>query len=423
MISADLIIVNAGELVRVCDNASPLPKRGQTLSELCLISDGALAALDGRIVWTGRTSAIASEVRLLPTGTEIDARGRVVTPGLVDAHTHPVFAAPRAMEFAMRVAGKSYQQIAVEGGGIANSVAKTRAATEDDLYHNAYAVAERMLDFGTTTADAKSGYGLTLADELKMLRVIRRINETHPIDWIPTAMPAHEIPVEFKHAPDDYVELVCREILPVIAREKLARFNDVFFETGVFNHDQSKRIQSVAGELGFGLKFHVDELSDVGGARLAAEMNATSADHLVYISDDGIAALSHANTVAVMLPGTCYFLDLPRKPPVRKMIEAGVAVALATDCNPGSNMTESAQLALNQACVLYKMSPAEALVAATHNAACAVAMSGDIGALVPGLACDIVVWDARDHLEIPYHYGVNLASVVIKNGKRVRGVA
>ncbi len=421
MITADLVIFNAGELVRVSDDASTLPKRGDALADLCIVPDGALAAADGRIVWVGSSSDVLSHVQLMRSGTEIDARACVVTPGLVDAHTHPVFAAPRHMEFAMRVAGMSYQQIAAEGGGIANSVAKTRVATEDDLYQSAVAVADRMLDFGTTTAEAKSGYGLTLADELKMLRVIRRVNQSHVIDWIPTAMPAHEIPVEFKSSPDDYIDLMCREILPEIAREKLAEFNDVFFEAGVFNRDQSIRIQTRAAELGFGLKFHVDELSDGGGAQLAAEMNAVSADHLVFISDDGIAALAAASTVAVMLPGTCYFLDLPRKPPVRKMIEAGVAIGLATDCNPGSNMTESMQLAMNQACVLYKVTPSEALVAATHNSACALGRSAQIGSLAPGRQCDVVIWDAHDHRELPYHYGVNLAKVAIKNGKVVRG--
>lgn len=421
MIDADLLIVHAGELVRIRGGASSLPARGRELSELNIVPDGAVAASGGQIVWVGDSDDASSEVRLAGSGKEVDASRAVVTPGLVDAHTHPVFAAPRQMEFAMRVAGKSYQQIATEGGGIANSVAKTRITSEDQLFHNALGVADRMLDFGTTTADAKSGYGLSLEDETKMLRVIRRVNASRVIDWVATALPAHEIPVEYKSNPDEYVELICREILPTIAGEKLAEFNDVFFETGVFNRAQSTKIQTRARELGFGLKFHVDELSDVGGAQLAAEMNAVSADHLVYVSEDGISALAVSDTIAVMLPGTAYFLDLPRKPPVRKMIEAGVAVGLATDCNPGSNMTESMQLAMNQACVLYKMSPAEALIAATHNAACALRRSANIGSLVPGHRCDIVIWDASDHREIPYHYGVNLARTVIKNGKIVRG--
>jgi imidazolonepropionase len=421
MKQADLLIVHAGELHCIGNSHDTQPRRRGGLSELQTITDGALAASDGRIVWVGATSEVSKEVRLTANGQEIDAREMVVTPGLVDAHTHPVFAAPRQLEFAMRVAGKSYQQIAAEGGGIANSVAKTRITPDDVLYGNAMRVADRMQDFGTTTAEAKSGYGLSLADELRMLRVIRRVNETHQIEWVPTALPAHEIPPEYKSRPDDYVELICQEILPAITRENLAEFNDVFFETGVFNREQTVRIQTHAGHLGFGLKFHVDELSDVGGAQLAAGMGAVSADHLVYVSDEGIGALASSDTVAVMLPGTAYFLDLPRKPPVRKMIETGVAIALATDCNPGSNMTESMQMAMNQACVLYKLSPAEAVVAATFNAACAIRRSGRIGAISEGRECDVVIWEARDYRELPYHYGVNLVQTVVKNGVVVRG--
>lgn len=423
MFTADLIIVHAGELVCVCDSPSQVPKRGNALSELHIILDAAIAVAGGRIVWIGNSNDITRHVAVSPSGHEINALGKVVTPGLVDAHTHPVFAEPRHLEFAMRISGRSYQQIAAEGGGIANSVARTRAASEDSLYRNAIRVADRMLDFGTTTSEAKSGYGLSLEDELKMLRVIRRVNAEHEIEWIATALPAHEIPVEFKLQPEEYVSLICNEILPAIAAEKLAVFNDVFFETGVFDRAQSQRIQTAARDLGFGLKFHVDELSDVGGAQLAAQMGAVSADHLVYISDAGITALAHSNTVAVMLPGTAYFLDLPRKPPARRMIESGVAVAVATDCNPGSNMTESLQMAMNQACVLYKMTPSEVLAAVTHNAACATGAGGECGALCVGMSADLVIWDADDHREIPYHYGVNLAKIVIKSGRVVRGKA
>ncbi len=423
MPTADLLVTHAGELICVADPAAVAPKRGADLAELRIIRDGALAAQAGRIVWVGPTDQARAQVVLAPEGTEIDAAGAVVTPGLVDAHTHPVFAAPRQMEFAMRIAGKTYQQIAAEGGGIANSVARTRATGEDELYRNALRVADRMLDLGTTTAEAKSGYGLSLEDELKMLRVIRRVNAAHPIDWVPTALPAHEIPIEYKGSPDEYVRVIGEIILPAIAAEGLAEFNDVFFETGVFNRAQSEAIQNRARQLGFDLKFHVDELSDVGGAALAAAMDAASADHLVFINDAGIRALASSRTVAVMLPGTAYFLDLPRKPPVRKMIDAGVAIGLATDCNPGSNMTESMPMALNQACVLYKMTPSEAIAAATHNAACALNRQGKIGCLAPGAAGDLVIWDAADHRELPYHYGVNLARIVIKNGAVVRGRA
>ncbi|MEW5701120.1 MAG: imidazolonepropionase [Candidatus Zixiibacteriota bacterium] len=417
MRDADFILAHAGELVTIADPAGDSSsRRGKALAELYIIPDGAVAALDGRIVWVGATDQLSHNVRLVTGGKEVDAAGRVVTPGLIDAHTHPVFAAPRAMEFALRATGKTYQEIAREGGGIINSVARTRQASFDSLCDMARGVADRMLAHGTTTAEAKGGYGLNRDDEIKLLRVIRAINDSHPIEWVPTALPAHEVPAEYKSDPDAYVTNVCEEILPAIAAEGLAEFNDVFFETGVFNRSQTERIQRTAQKLGFGLKFHADELSDVGGAALAAQMGAVSADHLVYISREGIAALAGSRTIAVLLPGTAYYLDLPKRPPVRQMIDAGVAVALATDCNPGSNMTESLPVAMNQACVLYKMSPAEALVAATINAAWAIRRADLIGSLAVGKQCDLVVWNAQDYREIAYHYGINLAAVVVKGG-------
>ncbi|MBI3661879.1 MAG: imidazolonepropionase [Acidobacteria bacterium] len=421
MLTADFTLIHARELV--CITSTPTdskPWRGSDLSSLGIISDGALAARGGRIIWVGRTDELTRHVQPTSNPTEIDATGRVVTPGLVDAHTHPVFPAARADEFALRAAGKTYQEIAQAGGGIANSVSRTHSASTPDLERLARQVADRMLAGGTTTAEAKSGYGLNRDDELRMLRVIRSINEHHAIEWVPTAMPAHEVPAEFRSNPDLYVTLVMEEILPAIAAAGLAEFNDVFCEAGVFNRSQSQQIQTRARELGFGLKFHADELSDQGGAELAAAMGAISADHLVYISESGIAAMAKSETIAVMLPGTAYYLDLPRRPPVRRMIESGLAVALATDCNPGSNMTESMPLAMNQACVLYKMSPAEALVAATWNAACAIGRADRIGALAPGRQCDLVVWAVGDHRELAYHYGVNLAVAVIKKGRVVR---
>lgn len=418
MIEADFQIVHAGQLVCIgTERNEPGPRRRGELSSLAIITDGALAARDGEIVWVGPTDRVSREISLTDEARSLDAGGRVVTPGLIDAHTHPVFAAPRHLEFEMRVAGKSYQEIAAAGGGIKTSVASMRADGLGDLIAKGSRVADRMLELGTTTAEAKSGYGLSLDSEIKILEAIREINALHAMDWIATALAAHDFPAEYQDRRDEYVTLVVEEILPAIADRKLAEFNDIFFDTGVFDRDQAKRIQTRARSLGFGLKFHVDELSDVDGAALAAEMGAVSADHLVFISPNGIAALADSPTVAVMLPGTAYFLDLPRRPPVRRMIEAGVAVAVATDCNPGSNMTESMPLAMNQACVLYKMSPAEALVGGTLNAAWALGRAQSIGSLAAGKQCDLVVWDARDYREIAYHYGVDLAATVIKNGK------
>ncbi|MBI5867194.1 MAG: imidazolonepropionase [candidate division Zixibacteria bacterium] len=418
MIEADFQIVHAGQLVCIgTERNEPGPRRRGELSSLAIIPDGALAARDGKIVWVGPTDQAGSNVTLTADAIDSNAGGRVVTPGLIDAHTHPVFAAPRHLEFEMRAAGKSYQEIAAAGGGIRTSVAAMRANGLGDLIAKGRRVADRMLALGTTTAEAKSGYGLSLEAEIKLLEAIREVNALHTIDWVPTALAAHDFPAEYQGRHEEYVTLIVEEILPAIADRRLAEFNDIFFDTGVFDRAQTERIQTRARSLGFGLKFHVDELSDVDGAALAAEMGAVSADHLVFISQKGIAALADSPTVAVMLPGTAYFLDLPRRPPVRQMIEAGVAVAVATDCNPGSNMTESMPLAMNQACVLYKMSPAEVLVGGTLNAAWALGRAQSIGSLAIGKQCDLVVWDARDYREIAYHYGVDLAVTVIKNGK------
>ncbi len=418
MVEADFQIVHAGQLVCIgTERNEPGPRRRGELSSLAIIQDGALAARDGKIVWAGPTDHASSNVTLTTDATESNAGGRVVTPGLIDAHTHPVFAAPRHLEFEMRVAGKSYLEIAAAGGGIRTSVAAMRADGLGDLIAKGRRIADRMLALGTTTAEAKSGYGLSLEAEIKLLEAIREVNALHTIDWVPTALAAHDFPAEYQGHHEEYVTLIVEEILPAIADRRLAEFNDIFFDTGVFDRAQTERIQTRARSLGFGLKFHVDELSDVDGAALAAQMGAVSADHLVFISPKGIDALADSPTVAVMLPGTAYFLDLPRRPPVRQMIAAGVAVAVATDCNPGSNMTESMPLAMNQACVLYKMSPAEALVGGTLNAAWALGRAQSIGSLAVGKQCDLVVWDAHDYREIAYHYGVDLAVTVIKNGK------
>jgi imidazolonepropionase len=421
MIEADFQIVHAGQLVCIGTQMhEPGPRRRAELSSLAIINDGALAAQGGEIVWVGETDRVGEHVAMAADALCLDASSRVVTPGLVDAHTHPVFAAPRQAEFEMRAAGKTYQQIAAAGGGIKTSVAAVRSDGLGDLIDKGMRVADRMLDLGTTTAEAKSGYGLSLEAEIKLLEAIREVNALHSIDWVPTALAAHDFPPEYQSRREDYVTLIVEEVLPAIADRRLARFNDIFFDTGVFDRAQTERIQNRARSLGFGLKFHVDELSNVDGAALAAQMGAVSADHLVYISPAGIASLAGSPTIAVLLPGTAYFLDLPLRAPARQLIESGVAVAVATDCNPGSNMTESMPLVMNQACVLYKMSPAEALVAGTLNAAWAIDCADGIGSLAVGKKCDLVVWDAHDYREIAYHYGVNLAAMVIKNGKRVK---
>lgn len=420
MISADLQIVHAGELVCIAPAANDTgPRRGPGLSELHIIKDGALAARDGVIVWIGATDRIGEEVEAALHTAVIDVSGRVVTPGLIDCHTHLVYPATRQMEFEMRAAGKTYMEIAAAGGGIKSSVKSTRAATLDQLIAMGMRSADHMLRNGTTTAEAKSGYGLNLKDEIKLLDAIATVNDRHALDLVATVLAAHEFPPEYADKHDDYVACIIEEILPEVAHRKLAEFSDIFFETGVYDRAQTERVQSRAKELGFGLKFHVDQLTDVGGAALSAAMGAVSADHLEFISDDGVAALANSETIAVFLPGATYFLGMSKYPPARAMIESGVAVAVATDCNPGSNMSESMPMAMNQACVMYKMTPAEALVASTLNAACAIHRADRVGALTVGRQCDLVAWDVSDYREIAYHYGVNLADMVVKNGKQV----
>jgi len=415
-IIADFLLTDCGELLTMAGPPSG-PRVGQSLSRLDILSGGAVAARDGRIVWVGTDPE--AEVKLQAGGVEISAVGQVVTPGLIDAHTHPVFAATREMEFEMRALGKSYTEIAAAGGGIVVSVVSLRQASKGDLIESALSRLDRMQQFGTTTIEAKSGYGLNLDDEMKSLEVIRELNSRHPMDLVPTVLAGHEFPPEYRNNRDEYVRIIVEDILPAVAEKKLAEFSDIFFEQGVFNREQTITVQQKAQALGLGLKFHVDEMTDQGGAALAAEMNAVSADHLEFISGEGIRKMAAAGVVAVLLPGTAYYLDLEKRPPVREMINAGVPVALATDLNPGSCMTESMQMVLNLACVMYKMSPAEAFVAATINAAWSLKRGHDVGAVAIGRKADLVIWDADNYRQVPYHFGVNLAKTVIKNGRVV----
>jgi imidazolonepropionase len=413
---ADLLITECGELLTM-GSARNGPRTGADLAQLDIVNNASIAVRDGRIVWLGQHPE--DDIELCPGGVELSAAGAVVSPGLVDAHTHPVFAATREMEFEMRALGKSYSQIAAAGGGIIVSVASLRKAGHDELLALARPRLDRMLRHGTTTIEAKSGYGLNVEDEIKTLEVIRILNETHPLDLVPTVLAGHEFPPEYRDDRDGYVRLITEEILPAVARRNLAEFSDVFFEEGVFNREQTIAVQKKAKALGLGLKFHADEITDQGGAALAAQMNAISADHLECISDNGIKQMADAGVFAVLLPGTAYYLDMARRPPARKMIQSGVPVALATDCNPGSCMTESMQMVLNLACVMYKMTPAEAFVAATANAAYSINRGREIGILGVGRRADLVIWDAENYRQVPYHFGVNLARVVIKKGKVV----
>jgi len=361
----------------------------------------------------------AEHRRRFPAPDEtLDAAGGTVIPGFVDPHTHLPFAGYREDEFDRRLAGESYAEIAAAGGGIVATVAATRRAGVDELLALTLARLDRQLLLGTTTTEAKSGYGLEREAELKQLRVLREASRRHPVEIVPTAMPAHEVPPEWRRDPDGYVRLVTEEIHPAIAAEGLARGVDVFCERGVFSPEQTRRLLAAAPGYGWRIHLHADELCDLGGAALAAELGAASASHLLHVSDAGIAALARAGVVAIVLPGVSFFLR-DRFAPVRKLVEAGVPVALATDCNPGSSHTESMPAILAHACLGAGLSAEEALVAATLNAAAVLGLAERIGSVETGKQADLTVLDAPSFKHLVYHFGVNLVRHVVKAGEVV----
>ncbi len=419
MESADLLVEHAAELLTL-EGSSDGPRTGVALRDIGLVRDGAVAAADGQIIAVGPTQDVRDAVRLRPDATVVDARGRVVLPGFVDAHTHLVFAGTRVDEFEMRLRGATYLEIAAAGGGILQSVAATRAANEELLVALGMARLDHLLRTGTTTAEAKSGYGLSLEDELKQLRVIHRLSAQHDIDLIPTVLAAHAVPPEFAGNADGYIDAVVDEILPAVADEDLAEFCDAFCDVGAFSIEQGRAVLEAGSELGFTPKLHADEFADTGGARLAADVGAISADHLLHASEAGLAAMVHAGTMAVLLPGTAYFLGLPFAQ-ARRMIDLGVPVALASDYNPGSSPMWSMPAVISLACVGMRLVPAEAIAAATINAAWAIGVAEEIGSLEPGKAADLVVLDIADHREIAMSLGGAIVHQVIKRGRLVVG--
>ncbi|HKA22275.1 MAG TPA: imidazolonepropionase [Blastocatellia bacterium] len=407
---SELIVNNISQLVTVA--GLPGPRAGAQMRELGIIVDAAIRIRDGLIEAVGAASEVASSA----TARTLDAGGGVVMPGFVDAHTHPVFAGTRENEYEMRAAGLTYQEIAARGGGIRSTVRKTRAASEDELFRMSQRRVLSLLEHGTTTAEAKSGYGLSLDDELKILRVIQRLNAETPLELIPTFLGAHEIPDEYRADREGYIKLVTDEMLPRVAGEKLARYCDVFCESHVFTVEESRRVLSRARELGLGIRIHADQLSNSGGAELAAEFRAVSADHLEWIDVHGMNLLRKAGVIAVLLPGAVFNLGLSRYAPAREMIDAGLAIALATDFNPGSSPTPSMQMILSIACTQMRMTPAESICAATINAAYSLGCGDRIGSLEVGKQADLVVFDCTDYRQIPYLFGVNHAMLVIKSG-------
>lgn len=420
MESADLLLEHAAELLTLAGPADG-PRLGAALRDVGMIRDGAVAVADGEIVAVGPTDQVRDAVRLSRAATVIDATGRVVLPGFVDAHTHLVFAGPRVDEFEMRLRGASYLEIAAAGGGILRSVAATREADEESLYRLGRARLDHLLRTGTTTAEAKSGYGLTRDDELKQLRVIHRLSAHHDIDLVATVLAAHAVPPEFAGDPDGYIDTVIRDILPAVVDEDLAEFCDAFCDVGAFTIEQGRAVLEAGSELGLVPKLHADEFADTGGARLAAEVGAISADHLLHASDTGLAAMAAAGTIAVLLPGTAYFLGLPFAQ-ARRMVELGVPVALASDYNPGSSPMWSMPAVISLACVGMRLVPAEAIAAATINAAWAIGMAEEVGSLEPGKAADLVVFDVADHREIAMTLGGSIVRQVIKRGRIVAGI-
>ena len=398
------------------------PVRGRDLGSLRVHDDDPVMAIrDGRFVYVGPAAAIPEHVKR-DVDRDLDAGGGVALPGFVDSHTHIPFAGYRESEFNRRLQGETYEQIAASGGGIASTVRSTRSATEEQLGARVLERTRWMSRYGTTTAEAKSGYGLSLDEELKQLRAIRAVADACPVRLVPTCLAAHDFPPEVgrdETRREAYVDIVAEEILPVVAREKLARFCDVFVEAGVYTFEQGKRVLEAGARAGLIPRIHADELTNTRGAELAASLGCASADHLMYISDEGIAALAASDTVANLLPATSFFLMSPRYAPARNLIEKGAIISLSTDCNPGSSFTESMQMVVQLAVMQMKITVEQAINAATINGAYSLRMSDEIGTIEAGKRADFFVIDAPSYLHLVYHFGVNLISSVFRDGQRV----
>lgn len=391
------------------------PRSGPEMRDLAMVDNGVVLVENDRIFQAGPVSSVP-----VPPGCEVvDAKRRLVMPGFVDAHTHPVFAGNRADEFELRIGGVTYAELAARGGGIRSTVRRTRAATEQQLFEAAGRHAQWFVRCGTTTIEAKSGYGLTLADELKLLRVIRRLDAEGIIRTVPTFLGAHDIPDEYRGRPRDYVELVTREMLPRVTELRLAEYCDIFCEPGLFGVIESRQILQAARSLRLGIRMHVDQLSDSNGAALAAELHAVTADHLDCTDSAGLAALQEAAVQPVLLPGSVYALRSDAYPDARSMIDRGMAVVLATDFNPGSSPTPSMTMIFSLAATQMKITTAEAITAATVNAAYSLGRGDSIGSLEPGKLADIVIYDCHDYRELAYFFGLEHPVEVFLGGRSV----
>lgn len=415
---ATLIIKNAAQVV-TSRGGSKGPLSGRSQGEITVIENGAVAICEDKIISVGTVEEVEGKIVIDSQTRVIDADGMVVLPGLVDPHTHVVFGGSRENELSLKLEGVPYLEILARGGGILSSVEATRAASKEELVSRGIKYCRQMLAQGTTTAEAKSGYGLSTEAEIKTLQAVHQVDGAQPVDLVPTFLGAHAIPKEFRGDPESYINLVIEEMLPRVVEQKLARYCDVFCEEGVFSVEQSKRVLSAARSMGLELKLHADEIVPLGGAELAAELGAVSADHLLVISDEGIYKMAEKGVIGVLLPGTTFYLREEHYAPARKMIEAGVPIALATDFNPGSSPNNNLQLIINIACLYLRMTPVEVINAITINAAHALGRGDEIGSLEEGKKADIVLFDAPNYEYLAYRYGTNLVSRVIKNGQLV----
>ncbi|PID14838.1 imidazolonepropionase [Sporosarcina sp. P34] len=399
------------------------PRAKKDMSDLGIIEDGSLWIEDGIIQAVGTTKELESMYgERAQDAVIVDASGKLVTPGLVDPHTHVVYGGSREHEFEMRLQGATYMDIMNAGGGIHATTRMTREASEAELIEQSTRRLDSFLAHGVTTVEGKSGYGMNLETELKQLRVMKKLQETHPIDLVPTFMGAHAVPLDYKGREDEFIDYLIETVLPIVVEEELAVFNDVFCEKGVFTPEQSERMLEAGKKVGLIPKIHADEIESYGGAELAAKVGAISAEHLLKASEEGIQAMAKSGTIACLLPATALYLR-EEAAAGRRMIDEGVPVAISTDCNPGSSPTTSMPLVMNLACISMRLTPAEALTAATYNAACAIKSEDKVGSLEVGKQGDVVLWDAKNYQELQYLFGVNHVQSVWKKGVQVVGNA
>lgn len=411
---ADLIIFS--DTILTC-RGNGRPKILAEMNDTGVIRNGCIAVKDGRIAAVGVRNKIVKVFSPEKAASVIEAGPYVVMPGFIDSHTHPVFAGSRVGEFIMRAQGATYQEIHEKGGGISFTVDNSVKASFEELYKNGRAAIERMIAHGTTVVEAKSGYGLSLEEELRQLRVIKKLAEDLPVDVISTFLGAHAVPRKYVDNRNEYVRIIIEEMLPAVKSENLAKFTDVFCEEGAFTLEETKKILSAAASLGFKLKIHAEEFTNTGSAITAAEMGSVSADHLLRLTDQDIQKLAKTSTILTLMPGTLFFLGYNEYAPARRIIDLGAKVALATDYNAGSCLSASMQMAMSLACIKMKMTPEEAINAATYNAAFAADVQGEAGSIEEGKKADILIMNVEDYRMIPYHFGENLVKTVIKNGK------